>query len=112
MTTARQPFKSACVEALASKGIARRAGRGGINRLHCSKKFARKSGSSKPLPAVVAWQYFFSLLLAIAAVASVVPAYRECPPIQRLLHADRLCPAPEIAVVPIKSAFLALCSVP
>ena len=28
-------------------------------------------------------------LLAIAAVASVVPAYRKCPPIQRLLHADR-----------------------
>ena len=89
MTTARQLFKSACDEAVASQEL-----RGGIIGLHCSKKFARKSGSSKPQPAVVAWQYFSPFcrpLLAIAAVASVVPAYRECPPIQRLLHADRFC---------------------
>ena len=31
----------------------------------CSKKFARKSGSSKPQFAVVAWQYFFSLFAAL-----------------------------------------------
>jgi len=32
-----------------------------------------------------------ALLLAIASVASVVPAYRKCPPIQRVFRADRFC---------------------
>jgi hypothetical protein len=41
-----------------------------------------------------------------------LPTYRKCPPIQRLLRADRFCRRAEIEVVPIKSAFLALCSVP
>jgi hypothetical protein len=61
--------------------------------------------------AVSALQYFSPFchpLPAIAAVASVVlPAYRKCQPIERLLYADRFCRAPEIAVVPIKSVFLA-----
>ena len=57
MTTARQLFKCACDEAVTSPEL-----RGGINRLHRSKKFAHKSGSSKPQPAVVAWQYFAPLL--------------------------------------------------
>ena len=49
---------------------------------------------------------------AIAALWRRLPTYRKCPPIQRLLRADRFCRRAEIEVVPIKSAFLALCSVP
>ena len=54
-------------------------------------------------------QYFSSIfpLLVITAVASV-PAYRKCLPTRRFSHAAPL----GITVVPIKSAFLALRSVP
>ena len=46
--------------------------------------------------------------LVIADAGSVCPRL----PIQRLSHADRFCPRTEIEVVPIKSVFLGLCSVP
>ena len=49
---------------------------------------------------------------AIAAVASVVATYRKCPPIQRLSVLAGSAAAPEFAVVPIKSTFLALRRVP
>ena len=49
-------------------------------------------------------------LLGLAAMA--LPAYRKCPQIRRLLLADQFCRRAEIEVVYIKSAFLALRSVP